>query len=75
MKPYRVSGSFKMGHDPHHFDIEVADASPDRAKERVVSTLGSRHRVPRREIVVERVVELKAGDVTDAAVARRLELG
>ena len=75
MKPFRVSGSLQMGHDRHHFDIEVAETSADRAKERVVSTLGSRHRANRKEIEVEKVLEIKPDEVTDPVIARKLELG
>ena len=58
-KTYRVSGTFKMGHDWSHFTSEVAEDTPAKARERVYSEYGSRHHVGRRLIQIEKVEEVK----------------
>ena len=58
-KTYRVSGTFKMGHDWAHFASEVASDTPAKARERVYSEYGSRHHVNRRGIKIEKVEEVK----------------
>lgn len=73
MQAFRVTGEFKMGRSWSRFSVETADTSADDARERVVSTLGSRHRLSRDLIEVEEVEAVDAEDVEDPSVAKRLE--
>ena len=75
LKPFRVEGSFKMGAKMSHFAIETAGKDAQAARERVVSTLGSKHRVDRHHLKVDSVTEMKPEDVTDPVVQHLLEAG
>lgn len=71
MKAFRVVGTFndarqEKGKQP--FDIEIADASIDAAKEQVLSTLGSRHKLKRWEIQIAEITEIADADITNPIV-------
>lgn len=69
MKGFRVVGSFKdvrQGKQP--YTVEVAADSEDAAKEQVLSTLGSRHKLKRWEINIDAVTELANEDIVDPVV-------
>ena len=74
VKPYRVTGEFWMGHILSPFTQETVAESADAAKDRVLSTIGSRHRVDRHHVTVKDVVEIKPDQVTDATVTKRLSM-
>jgi large subunit ribosomal protein LX len=74
MKPFRVSGQFRMGHIVTPFSTETVADDAAGAKDRVLSTIGSRHRVDRHHVTVKDVVELKPADVTDPAIVKRLSM-
>src|SRR5438552_7805589 len=74
LKAYRVTGEFWMGHVLSPFTQETVAADATGAKDRVLSTIGSRHRVDRHHITVKDVVELKPDQVTDATIAKRLSM-
>ena len=63
-KTYRVSGTFRMGHDWAHFATDVETDTPAKARERVYSTYGSKHHVLRRYIEIEKVEEVKEKEPT-----------
>jgi large subunit ribosomal protein LX len=69
VKFYRVEGRMLIGHDKMprwwKFSKEVRAIKPEHAIEKVLSELGSNHKVKRHHIVIERVVELKPEEVTD----------
>jgi len=72
VKFYRVSGRMLLSHDKmpfwQKFSIEVRALKPEHAVEKVLSELGSRHKLKRYHIVIERVEEISEDEVT------RLEL-
>lgn len=74
-KAFRVEGTFPMGSKRSHFAIETVAADAQAARERVVSTLGSKHRANRHDIIVEGVKEIPSGDVTDPMVEHELKSG
>lgn len=73
MQAFQVSGRFKMGRTWSRFSIEIADDSAEDARERVVSNLGSRHRISRDLVEVTEVEAIDADEVEDPTVAKRLE--
>ncbi len=75
LKPYRVSGSFKMGSRTSPFAIETLDADAQKARDRVLSTLGSKHRVDRHHVKVDAVKEIPAAEVTDPVIQHQLKKG
>ena len=72
MKAFLVRGTIKMTREWTKFTKEVAADSPENAIERVVSDFGSKHRLPRRLILVKDVTPLAPEQVTDAVVRFRL---
>lgn len=75
MKAYRIRGRFRMGGSWQAYGKEVAAKDDAAAREKVVSTLGSQHRVPRRSVEIATVEEIPTKDVTDPAVRHALEAG
>ena len=73
-KPYRVSGTFRMGHVTTPFTIETIGADPNAARDRVLSTIGSRHRVDRHHIEIKDVKEIKNEEVSDPAILKMLSM-
>ena len=68
MKGFRAKGSFKDTRNMQVFTVEVAAENEDAAKEKVLSNLGSRHKLKRWEITIDEVKELAPGDITDRLV-------
>lgn len=75
MKPYRISGTFLMGGSWSPFMMEVAGKDEDDAVERLLSDLGSKHRVKRRNIKVSSIEELKVEEVQDKLVGHLIQRG
>lgn len=73
MKGFQVKGSFKdvrMGDQP--FAVEIAAEDVDAAKEQIVSTLGSRHKVKRWQITIDSITEVAPDDIQDHIVKYRV---
>lgn len=74
MKPFRVTGRFDMGRIPTPFTIETIGADESAARDRVYSTIGSKHRVNRHGIKIESVTELTPDQLTDPVIEKKLSL-
>lgn len=74
MNAYRVSGKFRMGHILSPFSLETVANDDEGARDRIFATIGSRHRVARRQIQIEKVTRISADEVTDAVVEKRLSM-
>jgi len=68
MKGFRAKGSFKDKRNRQVFTVEVAAENAEAAKERVLSNLGSRHKLKRWEITIDEITELAPADITDRLV-------
>lgn len=69
MQAYKITGTFadvRQGRQP--FSVEVAAESTDAAKEQLVSTLGSRHKVKRTQIDITEIVEVANENIVDPTV-------
>jgi large subunit ribosomal protein LX len=66
MQAYRVVGRFPNGRAIQPFTSDIVADSEDDARHRVLSSMGSRHRVSRRFIKIESISEI---DPTDSAAA------
>ncbi len=69
MKCFRVKGTFaddRQGQQP--FNVEVAAESEEAAKEQIVSTLGSRHKVKRWQIKISEAKEVPNDQIEDQVV-------
>ncbi len=66
MKVYRVTGTFEMGRERHQpFTKEIAADDEERAREILLSDLGSKHGTTRRRITIASVVEVPPDQVRD----------
>ncbi|MEA3199428.1 MAG: large subunit ribosomal protein [Thermoplasmata archaeon] len=75
MKVFRVQGKFRMGHIMNApFTLEVIGADDHGARDTIFATLGSRHRVNRHQVWIEKVTEIKPDQITDPAVEKKLSL-
>ena len=63
-----MKGTFLMKDKWQDFEKEVAAEDAAKAKEKVLSDLGSKHRVPRKFVTVESVEELPAEKIEDQVV-------
>ena len=59
MKAYRVTGTLPLGDGAQKFTQDVIAASTTEAEHKVFSTLGSRHKLNRRQIFIESNTEIK----------------
>jgi len=69
MKGFRVTGSFadaRQGQQP--FSVEVAADNEAAAKEQIVSTMGSRHKVKRWQITVNEISEISNDQIENPVV-------
>ena len=74
MKPFRVTGEFRMGRTHTPFTMETLGEDAAGAQDRVLATIGSRHRVDRHHITVKDVKEIRLDEVTDPVVEKRLSM-
>lgn len=70
MKAFKINGKFKMGRAWTPFSTEVAAADEAGARDRILSTIGSRHRVNRRQIELGGIAEIKGEAITDPGVQK-----
>ncbi len=72
VKIFRVEGRMLIKHDKFptlwRFKKEVRALTPEHAIEKVLSELGSKHRVKRYHIVIENVREISLDEATDRYV-------
>ena len=69
MKGFRVTGSFadaRQGQQP--FCVEVAAEDEAMAKEQIISTMGSRHKVKRWQITISEIAEIANDQIENSVV-------
>lgn len=78
VKFYSIEGRMLISHDKmptwQKFRKIVRAIKPEHAIEKVLSELGSNHRVKRYHIVIERVREVKLEEITDTNLIRLAQL-
>jgi len=74
VKVYRVIGKIFKPNLKTNFQKEVRALKPEHAVEEVYKILGSKHKVKRFHIRIERVEEVKPEDIKDPTI-RKLTLG
>ena len=62
MKAFRAKGSFRAGKRNQPFNIDLVAKDKDDAMERIMSNLGSRHRVSRRFVLVDEIKQIGPSD-------------
>ena len=73
-KIWRASGEYKKKKRTFTFSRELLGEKESHVRERVLSELGSRHRVKRKEINITEIKELKPEEVTDLDLRKILGL-
>lgn len=73
MKAFRVTGSFADPRKKQPFSIEMSGIDETAVREKALSTLGSRHKLERREIEIDSIVEVPKDQVQNHVV--RYEIG
>lgn len=73
-KVFRVTGSYRLKHHDQTFTHDVIADSDPRARDLVLSEIGSRHGVPRRLIRLATVTALTPDQVEDPVVRARAGL-
>jgi Ribosomal protein L20A (L18A) len=68
MKAFRVVGSFADPRKRQPFSIEMAAEDEAAVRERALSTLGSKHRLKRRDIDITEIIELTPDQITNPVV-------
>lgn len=72
VKIYRISGRMLISHDRlptwQEFSIEVRAVKPEDAVEKVLSELGSRHKLKRRHIRIEEIKEISLEEVENPQI-------
>ena len=57
VRKFKVKGRFLMGKRMQPFTMDVSSINEDQAREKVLSDLGSRHRVKRNKVFIESIEE------------------
>lgn len=74
MKVWRVNGEFRKLRRRFPFSRELAAEKEAHARERVLSELGSHHRVPRKDILIRELKEIKPEEIVDPVLKKSLGL-
>ncbi|MGY5865069.1 MAG: 50S ribosomal protein L18Ae [Candidatus Thorarchaeota archaeon] len=73
-KIWRASGAYKKNKRNFTFSRELLAEKESHVREKILSELGSRHRVKRREIEIREVKELKPEEVKNLDLRKLLGL-
>ena len=65
---FKVIGNFKKGDRHLPFTKEVYVENKQKAQDYVYSVMGSKHKLKRREITIEKIEELALDKVTDPVI-------
>jgi large subunit ribosomal protein LX len=71
-KVWRATGNYKKKGKTYRFSKEMISPKESHVRERVLSELGSRHRVKRKDISFTKVEEIKPEDVTSLELRKIL---
>ena len=68
VKIFRAKGEFQMGTKMQPFTRELVSTGPDSVREKLLSEIGSKHRVKRGKILIHNIEEIQAEDAQDPSV-------
>lgn len=74
MQAFRITGKFRMGPKLMPFTVETLGKDEAAARDRVLATIGSRHRANRHQIDITKVEPIAGDQVTDLSVEKRLRM-
>ncbi|MBM4240436.1 MAG: 50S ribosomal protein L18a [Euryarchaeota archaeon] len=67
-KIFRVQGKFMMGGSLKSFTKELKAIKEEDVLEKIYSDFGSKHRIGRNKIIIEKIVEISKDEAQDALV-------
>lgn len=73
MKAFRVSGKFKMGRAFSPFSKEYVAADKKQVEEKALADLGSKHRVKRRDMTIDKVEEIAPDQIQDTSIRMQVD--
>ncbi|MHA1951936.1 MAG: 50S ribosomal protein L18Ae [Candidatus Thorarchaeota archaeon] len=73
-KIWRASGAYRKNKRNFTFSRELLAEKESHVREKILSELGSRHRVKRRDITVEEILEIKPEEVQNLDLRKMLGL-
>ena len=73
MKAFRVTGRFKMGNSMSVFSKEYTAADKKQVEDKALADLGSKHRVKRKDIQIEKLEELTNDQIQDSSIRQMVE--
>ena len=73
-KIWRASGDYKKKKRRFIFSRELLGEKEAHIREKILSELGSRHRVKRKQINITEIIEIKPEEVTDLDLRKILGL-
>ena len=73
-KIWRASGVYKKMRRTFRFNRELLAEKDSHVREKILSELGSRHRVKRKDITINEVKEIKPEEVTNIDLRKILGL-
>ena len=73
-KIWRASGAYKKKKRSFSFSRELLAEKESHVREKILSELGSRHRVKRREIEIKEIKEIKPEEVQNLDLRKLLGL-
>lgn len=71
---WRVKGNYRKDRTLLRFSRELIADKEEHARERILSEIGSRHRVRRKDIEINDVKEIRPEEVTNLDIRRTLGL-
>lgn len=72
MNVFKVTGVFKKGKRSQKFSKEIFIENKQKAEEYIMSLMGSKHRVKRREIQIESIDKISTDQVTDPVIRQMI---
>jgi len=67
-KIFRIQGKFVMGEKPQVFTKELKAINERDVQEKIYSEFGSKHRINRNQIQLEKIEEITLDEVTDPLI-------
>jgi large subunit ribosomal protein LX len=72
MQIFKITGNFKKGKRSQKFTKEIIIENKQKAEEYILSIMGSKHRVKRREITIENIEKISTDQVTDPIIRQMI---
>jgi large subunit ribosomal protein LX len=72
MQVFKITGNYRKGKRSQKFTKEIITENKQKAEEYILSIMGSKHRVKRREITIENIEKISTDQVTDPIIRQMI---